>query len=333
MSERVRVGVVGAGAIAQVAHLGALSRSSDAEVVGICDIDVAKARALASRFSIPNVYDDIEDLLQHARPDAVVICTPNHLHEVHAITALSAGAHVLCERPLALSAEGVERVRQSRDRSGRAVMVGMNLRYRSDVQTVRQFLAGEELGELRAIRSGWYVFNPSGLGTTWRRRRAESGGGAMLDLGLPLVDLALWMVGCPAVERVTGVFGGGNGVEDSGYALLICEDGLNIVVDVSWRYVGAREKFWFDVLGAAGSAALTSFAVYKEINGTPMNVTPDAPDAQGDPFTSSYRAEWAEFLAQVRGEHEVASLDDQVNLHRTMEAIARSAREGGDVTL
>lgn len=332
MRDPVRVGVVGAGAIAQVAHLGALSRSSDAAIVGICDIDVPKARALATRFGVPNVYDDIEDLLEYARPEAVVICTPNHLHEVHVITALSAGAHVLCERPLALTADGVERVRKARTRSDGVLMVGMNMRYRSDVQAVRQFLVGEELGPLRAIRAGWYVFNPFGAATTWRRRRAESGGGAMLDLGLPLVDLALWIASCPRIEAVSAAFAG-TGVEDAGCAFLRCANGLNVIVDVSWRYVGSRERFWFDVMGGVGSASLAPFDVYKEINGMPMKVTPDAAGAQDDPFTGSYRAEWLEFLAVVRGERERPSLDEQVTLHRTMEAIGLAAREGHDVTL
>ncbi|MBI2614467.1 MAG: Gfo/Idh/MocA family oxidoreductase [Gemmatimonadetes bacterium] len=111
MSDALRVGVVGAGAIAQVAHLPALARLRDLRVVGICDNDLSKAHAVASRFQIPTVYEDIEELLPEAQPEVVAICTPNHLHDVHVQAALSAGAHVLCERPLALSAAGVERIR------------------------------------------------------------------------------------------------------------------------------------------------------------------------------------------------------------------------------
>lgn len=333
MTQQTRVGVVGAGAIAQIAHLGVLSRTAGVQLAGICDMDVAKAQALARRFGIADVYDDIEDLLAYAAPDAVVICTPNHLHEVHVVTALSAGAHVLCERPLALSVAGVERVRDAVRRAGRHVMVGMNLRYRADVQAVRQFLAGGELGSVHAIRGGWYLHHPAGLPTTWRRRRAESGGGAMLDLGLPLVDLALWLAGCPVVEAVSAAFAGDQEVEDAGCALLRCAGGLTVFVDVSWSYVGPKEKFWFDLLGSGGSASLSRFAVYKELNGTPMQVTPDLGAGGDDVFTGSYRAEWAAFLAVVRGEAQPPSLADQLTLHRTMEGIARSAREGRDVAL
>ena len=335
MTDKIRVGVVGAGAITQVAHLGTLSRMDGVEVVAICDIDVPKAQSLARRFGIPDVYDDIEDLLRYAAPQAVVICTPNHLHEIHVRTALSAGAHVLCERPLALTIDGVERVRAARDRRDRVVMVGMNHRYRSDVQAVRQFLISEELGALHAIRGGWYMFRPPGHLTGWRRRPAESGGGAMLDLGLPVVDLALWLAGCPKVGMVSASYASieDGEIEDSGCALLRCDGGLSVFVDVSWRHIGPREKFWFEVLGSEGSASLVPFAVFKEMHGAPLNVTPAGATGREDAFTGSYRAEWAHFFATVRGEQPAPKLEDQLTLHRTMEAISRSARQGRDVTL
>ncbi len=335
MSGSVRIGVVGAGAIAQVAHLPALSRLKGVTLAGICDIDVPKARALAGRFDISDVYDDIEDLIRYSRPDAVVVCTPNHLHEVHVVTALSAGVDVLCERPLALTLEGVERIRQARERAGKAVVVGMNHRFRSDVQAVRGFLTGGELGAVHGIRAGWYIFRPSGGVAGWRGRRQQSGGGAMLDLGLPLVDLALWLAGCPATKRVTAAFASRDGseVEHSGCAFITCEGDLSIFVDVSWRHVSQEEVFWFELLGANGSATLAPLRVFKEMHGAPMDVTPTGAAGRENVFSASYRAEWAHFMAVVRGDVPTPGLEDQVTLQRTVEAIRRSAAEGHDVTL
>src|SRR3989441_7794050 len=101
----------------------------------------------------------------------VAICTPNHLHEIHVVSALAAGAHVLCERPLALTLAGVERVLQASEKYGRRVMVGMNHRFRSDVQAVRGFLAGGDIGVLQAIRCGWDTFQPSRKLVAWGPRR------------------------------------------------------------------------------------------------------------------------------------------------------------------
>src|SRR5256884_9042947 len=111
------------------------------------------------------------------------------------MAALAAGAHVLCERPLALTAPGVERLLQASEKRGKRVMVGMNHRFRSDVQAVRGFLAGGDIGQLQAIRGGWYTFQPSRQVIGWRLRRQEAGGGAFFDLGLPPLGPGLWLAG------------------------------------------------------------------------------------------------------------------------------------------
>src|SRR3954452_25623210 len=118
MKPNIRVGVVGAGAIAQLAHLPVLSKMRGAQLVALCDNDGPKARALADRFGVPDTFTDIEDLLEFDELDAVVIATPNHLHEPHVLSALAAKVHVLCERPLALNSRGVERILTASQRAG-----------------------------------------------------------------------------------------------------------------------------------------------------------------------------------------------------------------------
>lgn len=335
MSDTIRIGVIGAGAIAQVAHLPVLKRCEDIEIVGLCDTDVPKAQALAGRFRVGDVYDDIEDLLRYCRPDAVVVCTPNHLHEVHTISALRAGVPVLCERPLALSAAGVERVIGEVERAGVPAMVGMNFRFREDVQAVRTFLTGGELGELRSVRAYWHIFRPAGVPAGWRVRRAESGGGAMLDLGLPLVDLALWLARCPSARRVSAIFGGthaAGSVEDLAAAFMQCTDGHSIFIDVSWRHMGEQERFSLEVVGTAGSATIAPLSVFKELHGTAVDVTPTL-EHVGDPFSASYRAEWDHFVRVIRGTEPTPDLGEQRRLHRTIEAIQESAGEDREITL
>lgn len=332
MTAPLRVAVVGAGAVAQVAHLPLLARMEGAELVGVCDIDRAKAQSLATRFGIPNVFDDIEALLQDTEPAAVVVCTPNHLHEIHVQTALSAGAHVLCERPLALSVNGVRRVVEARRAADRVVMVGMNHRYRTDTQAIRTFVTGGELGQVHGIRGGYYTFQPARQMLGWRRRRQESGGGAMLDLGLPLIDLSLWLADATP-ERVTASLAGGvaeGTVEDGGVALIQCAGGLSVVVDVSWRHVGEAERLWLGVNGTGGSASLSPFAVFKELNGAAVNVTPLSAERES-PYVASYAAQWTNFVAVVRGDMPVPVLDDQLLIHSVMDALYRSAREGRSV--
>src|ERR671923_2228672 len=114
--ERLKVGIVGGGAIAQVAHLPVLKKMRGVEVQAICDTDMPKARALSARFGIKDAFDDIEELLRYEDLDAVVICSPNHLHESHIQAALSANLHVLVEKPLTMSMAGAQRIIRSAEK-------------------------------------------------------------------------------------------------------------------------------------------------------------------------------------------------------------------------
>ncbi|MEE8250912.1 MAG: Gfo/Idh/MocA family oxidoreductase, partial [Gemmatimonadales bacterium] len=331
MSAEIGVGVIGAGGIAQIAHLPVLSRFDEVRITGLCDNDLSKAKALADRFGIADVYDDIEDLLRFSRPDAVVICTPNHLHEVHVQAALSAGAHVLCERPLALSLRGTEKLIAEQKKTDRVLMVGMNNRYRSDVQVVRSFLQRGDLGRLRAIRAGWYLFRPSRIAFGWRLKKEQAGGGVMLDLGLSLLDLGLWLAENPQPKRVSATFCWDDeetDIEDAGTALITCDNGMSIFIDVTWRYLGLSEKFWFELLGTEGAASISPLRVSKEMQGAAVDVSPSGALRHENPVTASYRAEWASFVAAVRGEIAAPKLEPQVAALRLLEAIRESAEEG-----
>ncbi len=333
MKPNTRVGVVGAGAIAQLAHLPLLSKMRGAELVALCDNDRPKARALADRFDVPDVFTDIEDLLEFDELDAVVVATPNHLHEPHVLAALAAKVHVLCERPLSLTARGVERILAAAHRVNRKVFVANNHRFRSDVQALDRFLRGGELGKLTGIRAG--VYQPRMKPEGWRARRAEAGGGAFFDQGLPMVDLAMWLADYPAPARVWAHMDRPRGanVEESALVTLECESGVAFTFDISWAYVGYEERWWFETLSSRGSSRLAPLRVVKELNGKPTDVSPGGAAARENSFNQSYRAELAHFLSVLRDETPYEAPTDQVILHKVVEAAYRSADEGKEVKL
>ncbi len=333
MKPNIRVGVVGAGAIAQLAHLPLLSKMRGAQLVALCDNDRPKARALADRFDVPDVFTDIEDLLEFDELDAVVVATPNHLHEPHVLAALAAKVHVLCERPLSLTARGVERILAAANRADRKVFVANNHRFRSDVQALDRFLRGGELGKLTGIRAG--VYQPRIRHEGWRARRAEAGGGAFFDQGLPMVDLAMWLADYPAPVRVWAHMDRprGTAVEESALVTLECESGVAFTFDISWAYVGYDERWWFETLSSRGSARLAPLRVIKELNAKPTDVSPGGAAARESSFNQSYRAELAHFLSVVREETPYEAPADQLLLHKIIEAAYRSADEGKEVRL
>jgi predicted dehydrogenase len=336
MSEPVRIGLIGAGAIVQVAHLPVLTKLKTVAVAAICDVDLPKARALAERFQINAVFDDIEDLLGHEQIDAILVATPNHLHEPHVLAGLSAGCHVLVEKPGSLTPAGEQRIGRLAEKKGRTVMIGMTHRYRPDAQAVRSFVQSGELGEIDSIRASWHVSRPARAQLGWRTRKDEAGGGAVLDLGLTMVDLCFWLAGNPTPSRVSANLSkpkGERGVEQSGSAFVVCEGGLAIFVDVTWRHIGERERFGVGIRGSKGTAGINPLHVWKELNGVPQDVSPTGSLSRESAFTASFRAEWAHFLAAIAGDAKVPPLSQHITLLKVIDAIYKSAAEGKDVAL
>ncbi len=333
MSAEIRLGLVGAGAIAQLAHLPVLSRVKGAKLVAICDNDGPKAGALAQRLGVPDIFTDIDELLDSEEVDAVVIATPNHLHEPHVLRALKQKVHVLCERPLSLTIDGINRILKAAEAADRKVVVGNNHRFRSDVQQLNRFLQGGELGRVIGMRAGQYQFRAGLQG--WRHRKAEAGGGAFLEYGYPLLDLSLWLADFPDPVRVSAHMdkSGEGSVEDMMLVQFECAGGISFSIDVSWAYVGHEERWWFEVISTKGSARLSPLRVVKELNGRPTNVSPTGAAARESVFLQSYRAEIAHFIAVLNDEASYDPPTDQIKVMRLMDAIYRSAEEGREIRL
>ncbi len=333
MSSDIRLGLVGAGAIAQLAHLPVLSRIKGASLVAICDNDGPKAGALAQRLGVPDIFTDFDEMLDSEELDAVVIATPNHLHEPHVLRALKQKVNVLCERPLSLTIGGVTRILKAAEAADRKVVVGNNHRFRSDVQQLNRFLEGGELGRVIGMRAGQYQFRTGLQG--WRHRKAEAGGGAFLEYGYPLLDLALWLADFPDPVRVSAHMDrtSEHSVEDMMLVHLECANGISFSIDVSWAYVGQEERWWFEVISSRGSARLSPLRVVKELNGRPTNISPTGAAARESVFLQSYRAEIAHFIAVLNDEAAYDPPADQLKVMRVMEAIYKSAEEGREILL
>ncbi len=331
---KLRAGVVGTGAVSQLVHLPILKDRSDVEVVAVADQDRPKAEAIASRFGVPRVLDDVA-LFRDDDIEAVFICTPNYLHEQQAVAALEAGLHVLVERPLALTAEGCRRVAQAAKNSKKVVAVGMSHRYRPDVSALRAFVHGGELGLPFSARVAWMNRRVNVPRTTWRQRPDEAGGGAFMDLGVQALDLGLWVLEQPRVKRVSAVMTQGEfEVEDACTALLETEEGVAVTVEASWIYNAADDRHFARVLGTEGSGSLPPLEVFKQLGGRPMNVTPRQPRPSGaNPYLNAYKREIDHFLRAARGLGAVSSAEDQIHLMEVVEAVYRSARERVEVSL
>jgi len=157
----------------------------------------------------------------------------------------------------------------------------------------------------------------------------------MLDLGYAILDLGLWLADGPKPVRVSASLdlSGDGSVEPSGSAFVVCENDFSVFLDVTWRHIGEGERFGVGVRGSRGTAGINPLHVWKELHGVPTDVAPTGSIGRENPFTASYRAEWAHFMACIHGQGTPPDNKEQITLHRVIDAIYQSAKEGRDVEL
>lgn len=331
----VRVALLGTGSIAQVVHLPILSSLPGVVLQGIADVDRPRAQAIAERLGVPRLYASDAEAFASDEVDAVVICTPSHLHEEQAIAALRAGKHVLVEKPLAFDAAAAERVCQVAEETGRCLMVAMNNRYRPDVQALKPFVRSGELGELFLMKAGWLNRKIRLPRPTWRHRLETAGGGALMDLGTQILDLALWTLDYPAVDRVVAHLHPGEGmeVEDAATLMVWVQGGPILSVETTWSLQAKRDQHYLQVLATNGTASMAPLSVYKEVDHGLLDVTPQLAPGRENLYTASYRQVLSDFVAKVRSGARIAPPREQVQLMNLIQLAYRSAREGEAVVV
>jgi predicted dehydrogenase len=168
---------------------------------------------------------------------------------------------------------------------------------------------------------------------TWRHRSATAGGGAMMDLGVQTLDLALWLLGFPAISSVIAHMHQGEvmEVEDTAAAVLRLANGGAVTITVSWSLVSERDRHYLRVLGTRGSGAISPISVYKEIETGLLDVTPNVSPARENPYTASYRHQLSRFMDMVRGEAPRELPHEQIELMRIVALAYESARERREV--
>jgi predicted dehydrogenase len=332
--EKVKVGVVGLGWVAQLFHIPAMLKLKEAELVAVCDKDRGKARLVGEKIGVKRVYYDIRQMLQDEEMDAIVVATPTDAHLDTALAALQAGKDVLVEKPIARTwAEAVEIARAGKE-SKRKVMVGMNHRFRPDTMILKSFIQANELGRVYYTRAGWLRKRVSDA--AWPTQKEKAGGGVMLDLGIVILDLALWMLGYPDVKRVSAdVFKHRTkSVEDTALVSITLKDASRVHFEVSWTMSLDDDVYFCHVFGPEGSASLHPLRIHKDLNGTVANLAPTKQEPPQTYLRRSYENELRHFIGAVQDRHPVISTaDEAVQRMKIVEAIYKSARQGKEIAI
>jgi predicted dehydrogenase len=309
VSGRLRAGVIGLGWAGQQ-HMAAYADLPDVELVALAGRETDLLADLGERFTVPpeQRFDDWSDLLANADLDVLSIAAPTGLHAPIAIAALDAGVHVLSEKPLAENAEVGERMVEAAERNQRVLDVSFNHRRRGVVKALKQLMDDGRLGPIYYAKAGWV--RRQGIPTlgSWFTRRATAGGGPLMDLGVHMLDIVLYLLDEPQVRTATaatyaefgprgrgaafssatektGVAEGGFDVEDLSTAFLRLSGGTTLLLESSWAQWVPGDQCYVTVYGADGGAGITwvptsshrSMQVWTEEDGDPRTQQPELP--------------------------------------------------------
>ncbi len=195
--DRCRVGVIGTSWWAELEHLPGLASRPDVELAALCGRDPARLAAVAARHRIPATFTDWRELIARGRLDALVILTPNVLHALQALAALEAGIHVICEKPLAMTAAEARAMADLAEARGLATMTFFTHRAVGAAALAKRLVEGGLLGRPLQVNAS-YVTNSHlrpGKKGGWRMQREVAGTGVLADIGSHIVDMVRWWVG------------------------------------------------------------------------------------------------------------------------------------------
>ncbi|ACT01193.1 Gfo/Idh/MocA family protein [Paenibacillus sp. JDR-2] len=276
MDQKLRIGIIGAGTIGKV-HASYFQQQLDTEVAAIADVQLEAARQVAEQFQITTTHESIDALLQDKQIDAVVIAVPNLFHEALVIQALKEGKHVLIEKPLAIDLKSARNIVRAQKESGKVVMIPHQLRWDAASLAIKEQAATGALGQIYYAKTGWFRRkNIPGWGS-WFTQQKLSGGGPLIDVGVHMLDLAIYLMGNPKPVSVFAAayseFGGKkkgigtwgtpnwNGsfdVEDLASAMIRFDNGATLQLEVSWaaHTIAENNGSFLHLMGSEGGAAL-----------------------------------------------------------------------------
>lgn len=247
---KLRVGIIGAGRIGQ--RRARIAAAAGDRIVAVADPERERAAALAAAHGA-QAFPDAESLASSAELDAAVVATPHRWLAPATLAALDAGADVLVEKPLAMSAAAAEMLVAAAGRGGRILATGFTLRHHPAVRWMAELFGAGAVGRPLHLRAVYGHGGRAGYEFEWRARR-EQGGGELLDQGVHAMDLVRWLLGeITEVQAVLTQAFWPVDVEDNAFLLLRTRSGPVASLHVSWTEW--RNRFSLELVGEEGLLA------------------------------------------------------------------------------
>jgi len=343
----IKVGIVGCGFVGNI-HLKAYREVKGVEVIACCDVNEERAKKFAEENNIKHHYKAYKKMIENENLDVLSVCTPNYAHKEPTVMALNTGINVLCEKPMAMNAKEAFEMLQAYKKSKKILTIGHHHRFNSESQVLKRFINGGVIGEIYYGRSQSLYRNFIPWWGEFHLKK-KSGGGTLIDTGVHLIDLILWLMGFPEVKSVSGAtyakFGNRKPAKDepwgfckwkeydvedfaSGYVRF--KNGATLVIESAW--VSNIEENWTgtqQLIGDKGSATINPLKICSGMHNTLVDITPVQL-----PQVNPHNEEIKWFIDCVRGEREIlVKPEESYTVQRIMDAIYKSSEMKKEIQL
>jgi predicted dehydrogenase len=304
--QEIKVGIIGAGGIAGGKHLPGHRNVEGVSIIAVCDIDRQRAENFAKQHDIKHVFTDYNDLVGMPELDAVSVCTPNNFHAPPSIAALEAGKHVICEKPIAGNASDGQAMVDAQKASGKVLQIGLQSRFGAEARTLRKLYEDGFFGDIyyaraMAMRRRGVPASPSFI------TKSIAGGGPLIDIGVHILDVLLWMIGCPkpieAFGSIAQKFGHQTDVinpwgswtpaqfdvEDFAMGVIRFEGGLTVTLETAWAsHIENTGTTFF--MGDRAGATYGPARIYTDKEGEMIDYEPELLTGLPGEFESFHKA-------------------------------------------
>jgi len=364
--KKLKIGIVGCGGIMKWAHLPAYSHVDNVEIVALCDIvpgrceetqAYAKNELGTDVIANAKCYTQFDEFIMNPDIEAIDICVPNYLHAPFTIKALELGKHVFCEKPDSVSVEKALEMKAASEKAGKVLMIMRNNRHVATSKKLKALADAGEFGDIYAGRCGWIRRRGIPGKGGWFTTKEQSGGGPLIDLGVHMIDLSMYLMGNPTPVAVSGsiytkfadddaqassehaAFGetqadGTFDVEDLAMGFIKFDNGACLQIEFSWA--SNIEEYDLNFVELRGSKAGvkwqqsgTTCKVLSEVYGKLIDV--DMTDAG---YMTGHEGNLRHFLDVVLNGAKPDFVPQQgVNMIKILSAIYESAKTGKEISL
>ena len=274
---KIKWGVIGCGGIADRKTIPGMMLANNVELVSVMDANLEVAKAVKEKYNAQYAFDNYEAILAQDEIEAVYIASPVFFHKEQAIAAAKAKKHILLEKPVALTVEDAEEIKKACIENGVKISIGFLMRFHGYHQRIKEIIAEGKIGEIVSMRGQFTCWYPDIEGA-WRQKKALSGGGALVDMGIHVIDLLHYLSGLKTKEVVafnqTQTFG--YEVDDSSAVIMKMENGSTAFVDSNFNIPDAASVAKLEIYGTKGSIVASGTLAQAEVGTVNILISDDS---------------------------------------------------------